>query len=377
MSSSPITIVGAGIAGSTLARCLKQHGITAAILERAPSSPRHSYGITLHPWAFRPLLGALQMDEGLFRERVAIESEPQGKEDVLGSLLNSAQGTSNDTIRCHRGRLETLLQEGQDVRLNHAVENASVYSKSTVLQLNNAQPLQCDVIIGADGVHSQIRKSLAPRTELHVLPFAAFNGKRQFTLADYQDLFASTLHNGTIAHCHYDDSLLEISINNSSHEHIEASYTYSRPVHDNDPLHRPDRSTSQATDIPEAFYKELEDLKDLKQPFNAVFDPAKVRKDRILHWLMRSTLVNQAESQWLAGQGVLLIGDAAHAMPILGGDGANYAIKDGVDLAQHIVTHGTENFQAFAAARFNTWKEGVEKSEKKLAIMHRHTKVSL
>lgn len=64
-------------------------------------------------------------------------------------------------------------------------------------------------------------------------------------------------------------------------------------------------------------------------------------------------------------------------MPILGGEGANNAMKDGVDLAQHIVNHGTGTLQAFADARYELWKKSVEESEKRLADMHDRAKASL
>ncbi|KAL8717184.1 MAG: hypothetical protein Q9225_005546, partial [Loekoesia sp. 1 TL-2023] len=63
MSPNPITIVGAGLAGLTLGRCLRQYGIATVVLERVSSSPTYNYGITLYPWAFRPLLNILQIDE--------------------------------------------------------------------------------------------------------------------------------------------------------------------------------------------------------------------------------------------------------------------------------------------------------------------------
>ena len=45
MAQQPIVIVGAGIAGLTLGRCLKQKGISTVLLERYTQSPRHTYGI--------------------------------------------------------------------------------------------------------------------------------------------------------------------------------------------------------------------------------------------------------------------------------------------------------------------------------------------
>ena len=64
-------------------------------------------------------------------------------------------------------------------------------------------------------------------------------------------------------------------------------------------------------------------------------------------------------------------------MPILGGEGANTAMKDGVDLAQHIIRHGTRSLQAFTNTRYEEWKKGVEDSETRLIDMHGAAKASL
>ncbi|KAL8924245.1 MAG: hypothetical protein Q9172_002785 [Xanthocarpia lactea] len=376
MSPSSIIIVGAGLAGLTLGRCLKQHGIAAVVLERVSSSPRYNYGITLHPWAFQPLLKILKIGETIFREKLAVDSVRRGKREASEDALAPAVDSDIGTFRCHRGRLEKLLQEGQDIRWDHTVQNVST-SQGIVVQLKDAKPLEAEVLIGTDGVHSQIRKSLAPEIELKVLPFVVFNGKRQFSKADYQELFESKLGGRTIVHERQDDVILEISINEYTPRHVDVSYTYSRPARENDPLHKPDRAIPGATDIPEEFYREVEGLKDLQQPFNIVFDAAKIRRDRVLHWLMRTSLGGHAEVNNLVKQGVLLVGDAVHAMPILGGEGANNAMMDGVDLAQHILNHGTGGLQTFVDARYKMWKKGVEDSEKRLAEIHGQAKASL
>ncbi|KAL8829306.1 MAG: hypothetical protein Q9170_006227 [Blastenia crenularia] len=377
MSPYPIAIVGAGLAGLTLGRCLRQHGVAAVVLERVSSSPRYNYAITLHPWAFQPLLNILQMDEGLFREKLAIDSVRHGTGKVPEGALAPGINADSATFRCHRGRLEKLLQEGQDIRWGHTVQDVTTSSQGIVVQLKDAKPLDAKVLIGTDGVHSQVRKSLAPHIELKVLPFVVFNGKRQFTRAEYQDQFASKMQNAAIVHSNHGDIILEISINDYTLEHVDVSYTYSRPARHNDPLHKPDRPIPRATDIPEDFYRELDTLNDLQQPFNIIFDSSKVRRDRVLHWLMRSTLGSLTEVRRLAKQSILLVGDAVHAMPILGGEGANNAMKDGVDLAQYIVDHGTESLQAFVDARYEAWKRGVEESEKRLTDMHAHARAFL
>ena len=77
-----------------------------------------------------------------------------------------------------------------------------------------------------------------------------------------------------------------------------------------------------------------------------------------------------SEAQRLAKHDVVLIGDAVHTTPILGGEGANMAITDGIDLAQHISTHGIDAFEAFSESKFAVWKESVDNSIRMIENMH-------
>ena len=323
------------------------------------------------------MINILQIDESHFREKFAIDSYRQGIGEVSDNILAPSIQADPGTFRCHRGRLEKLLREDQDIRWEHTVQNVTASSQGIVVQLKDEEPFHAKVLIGTDGVHSQVRKSLAPQIELKVLPFVVFNGKRQFTTAEFQDRFAPNMHDRTIIHSRHDEIILEIAISDYTHKHVDVSYTYSRPARQNDPLHKPDRAIPGATDIPEDFYTELQTLKDLEPPFSIIFDESKIRRDRVLHWLMRTTLGRPAEVMDLAKQGVLLVGDAIHAMPILGGEGANNALKDGVDLAQHIARYGTGSLHEFTAARYDEWEKGVAESEKRLADMHSQAKASL
>lgn len=266
-----------------------------------------------------------------------------------------------------------MLQEKQDIRWEHTVQDVTASPQGIGVQVKEKKPLDAEVLIATDGVDSQVRKSLVPQIQLKVLPYVVFNGKRQLTTAAFQDHFASEMQDRTTIHSRHGDIILEISINDFTPKMVDVSYTFSRPAHKDDPLHRPDRPIPGATVIPEELYVELQDLKDLREPFSTIFDSSKVRRDRVLHWLMRSTLASPAEVTELA----LLVGDAVHAMPILGGEGPNNAMKDGVDLAQHIVRNGTGTLQDFTKARYEAWKTGEEESEKRLAEMHGHAKACL
>ena len=134
---------------------------------------------------------------------------------------------------------------------------------------------------------------------------------------------------------------LEISMSNRTTSGVDVSYTFSRPAKDvDDPLYTPDRCISAAKDIPEAIYQGVEGLRDLDSPLADIFDAEKVCSDRMLHWLMRSVIPVLGEAHKLVSQGVMLIGDAAHAMPILGGEGANVAIQDAIELAENTSLSG-------------------------------------
>jgi len=377
MSCPPVTIAGAGIAGLTLGRCLKKYNIPTLIIERVGSSPRSNYGITLHPWAYRPLLAALQMDESTFRETLSVDAHRGGSGAMSGDSMLTCMNRPSGTFRCHRGRLERLLSEGQDIRWEHTVKDIEICSEKIMIHMLREAPIESKILIGADGVHSQVRKSLAPNISLKVLPYVVFNGNRKMSLDEYQNTIEPQMQGYTIIQSRSDDVSLQLSVNNLSAEGVDVGYTYSRPARHKDSLYKSERPVSGATYIPEAFYVELGELKELGRAFAEIFNAGRVRKDRVLHWLMRSTLGDKQGIQDLADRGVLLVGDAVHAMPILGGEGGNTAMKDGIDLAEHIAIHGRQGIKEYSAERYEMWKKRVEESEERLAEMHGPAKASL
>lgn len=101
-----------------------------------------------------------------------------------------------------------------------------------------------------------------------------------------------------------------------------------------------------------------------------IFEAEAVRGDRVLHWLMQTLMPEPSEAQRLAKHNVILIGNAAHATHILGGEGANMAIRDGIDLAQHRVTHGIDDFESFSKSKYPLSENAVDNSEITIKNMH-------
>jgi len=82
--------------------------------------------------------------------------------------------------------------------------------------------------------------------------------------------------------------------------------------------------------------------------------------------------VKTDELKELGKKNVVLAGDAVHAQPILGGDGANAAILDGIELAEVLSEKGvtSDAFDAFYDRAYPRWVDGVEKSEEEIACLH-------
>ena len=86
---------------------------------------------------------------------------------------------------------------------------------------------------------------------------------------------------------------------------------------------------------------------------------------------MRTTNVPVTELKKVASEkGVLFIGDAVHAQPILGGNGYNDALRDGVELGEVIAKEGVEGVVSWYNRVGGRWRDGVTKSEQAIKEMH-------
>ncbi|KAF1922675.1 FAD/NAD(P)-binding domain-containing protein [Didymella exigua CBS 183.55] len=369
MSQPTVSIVGAGIGGLTLGRCLLHRGIRAVLYEKAPSSPRHTYAITLQPASYRPLLKALDIDESTFRKRVAVDAGIGGS----GNINAEGYGYRNlepASFRAHRGKLEELLREGLDVRWEHTLQSVKT-DGSLDLEFANGQCVKADIAIGIEGPHSVVRKQFLPSASPDILPYVAFNGKRRIPRETFDKLYASSYKNTTVLELRNGDIVLNISISEATPEQVSISWIYSRPSRgSSDALFKPNRPNAAAKDIPQEFYTEVEGLEELSQPFADVFDAEKLRKERVLHWLMRSILIQKSELQDLGLKKIALMGDAAHAEQIIGGGGANGAIDDGVSLAKWIAEKGTADITSWYHERYASWQKGQEESQASIAGIH-------
>jgi FAD-dependent urate hydroxylase len=160
-----IIIAGAGIGGMALAALLRQRGVTAVLYERAPNFDHSGYMLGLYPIGARVLHGLDLMDDFLAAsERMATYTVCNGRGHEihtyeLGAMLDGF-GYSGGILR---GELLALLRTRcADVPLQFGVSVTGFEDRNDAVEvkLSNGSTERCDLLVGADGIHSAIRRQL-------------------------------------------------------------------------------------------------------------------------------------------------------------------------------------------------------------------------
>ena len=149
--SQPVLVIGAGFAGLTLARTLLAQRIPVRIFDSRPQLRKHSYGVTLLSWAYKPLASMLNLgSETNLRRSTATDCAVGG----LGVINLSRKEEQPDSYRCSRSKLSTLLAQGVDVEFNSKLESIQSSSTGVVVRFESGKTAEGILAVGADGVHS-------------------------------------------------------------------------------------------------------------------------------------------------------------------------------------------------------------------------------
>jgi 5-methylphenazine-1-carboxylate 1-monooxygenase len=171
-----VIVVGGGIGGLSLALSLHQAGIEVRVYEAVRDPSPLGVGINLQPTAVRELT-ELGLGEALARSGIA--TQRLNYFNKFGQLISSeprglSAGYRWPQYSIHRGQLQLLLLDALRERIGpqnfrsglrmtefeqrddrvHARFRDSV----TGLELND----QADILVGADGIHSAVRRQLYP-----------------------------------------------------------------------------------------------------------------------------------------------------------------------------------------------------------------------
>ena len=165
MSVATALVAGGGVGGLAAAIALAQEGMTVTVLEKAAQSHTEGAGIVLWP------NGAECLDRLGIREditqRVAVGTPP-AQHSVSGRKMGhmdpgAFQVRFGDVVALHRGVLLDALARharrlGVEIRYGTGVTHASETGHVTT----SGGDLSADLVVGADGIGSAVRRSTFP-----------------------------------------------------------------------------------------------------------------------------------------------------------------------------------------------------------------------
>jgi len=185
-----IAIIGGGITGLTTALALHKLGIESTVYEQAETLSEIGAGIWLQPNAIKILdwLGIKDkmLEKGVELRRVDI-AYPNLKpiKNFKNELLQDQYG--NQTIAIHRGRLQQVLFDefSRYGRIELGKKYTSQSTKNDKIQINfSGQHIEADMVLGTDGIHSQVRQHLFPDSEIRKTNQICWRGISKFRLPE-------------------------------------------------------------------------------------------------------------------------------------------------------------------------------------------------
>ena len=162
-----IAIVGAGYAGAASAKALSLLGADVTVYEQATEIREVGAGIGLRPssmqrfreWGTFDAIAAVSSPSDYF-EILTATGQPIMKEDWPGM---DDYEVKTHTHLIHRGdfidALVSVLPDGM-VKLGHKLETVEDRGDKTVLTFTNGTVVEADLVVGADGIKSVVRKQL-------------------------------------------------------------------------------------------------------------------------------------------------------------------------------------------------------------------------
>ncbi|KAF1978542.1 FAD/NAD(P)-binding domain-containing protein [Bimuria novae-zelandiae CBS 107.79] len=385
ISATMILIVGAGIAGVTLARSLESKDIPFRLFDQQTEYKSQGFGLTLREDTTAKLLPLLGLEEQDFRTRVAVDRKQGLSNSFLANTVTGERfgagafkaGYATKDFRTNRGRLRGTIMASVKVEYGHKLKSFSSTTSGVKVVFENGVKVQGDVLVAADGVHSLIRETLLPHCVPQDWDGVMINGSCRFSLPEWDAKIKPAIGDSTVYPGFGENMVLACTIYDASWDpvsgYVDVSWGYSRRRRgDDDPLFVSftDRSFDKSR-APEAFWEEVETLPNgLVQPFKTIFDELGVRRDRTIHHQLVSLLIPKKDLlAKLKEEKVVFIGDAVHNWSNHAGTAGNAAIQDALALGKVLAEQ--KGLEEYYDERYPGWLKSFERNGADFQVMHR------
>jgi len=189
-----VAIVGGGVAGLTLALALKRAGFHCSIYEKHRLTDEGSFqkrasGFTLWSYAIARLIewGVDLRDAGIELEQTEIRNQ-NGELIALMPVGDASRKFGAPSYEIRRGDLlAAILAElpPETLKTDYMCSGIREHADYVELQFASGKRVQADLVIGADGIHSAVRKQVAGDVALR---YSGYSGASGVTRCTHPDL---------------------------------------------------------------------------------------------------------------------------------------------------------------------------------------------
>ncbi|CAG8625613.1 FAD/NAD(P)-binding domain-containing protein [Rhizophagus irregularis] len=388
-----VIITGAGLGGLSFYHALiknkdkKEFNVKIFERESGPQDRWQGYHIGINNFGARSLINCLpssvasNLQKGMPNPIPDVECHGFSLNDHMGNLLlkppskqaKDVYGVANasgfSAIITYRDRLRDVLLENVPVQWGKKCIGYEETEEGVWVFFEDGSKEFCDILVGADGINSPVRKQKIPELQIFDFGITQINADvavpknliDRFIRINGNSLFQKTLGlNGDATFIIYRlipiEQEQEQNDKNEPHYRTTLAFSYPTKLDDNvenDKIKVDDNDPASVIDHAKHMIRKLRPECELtnimlelwslvprtapdsdKYPFKT-YNPVQRRQMQDINPL--------SVNEWTSSR-VTLLGDAAHAMSPVLGLGANNAIQDADVLSQALLNYSPENY---------------------------------